>query len=75
MHFTTLFSVACLFRPQTFMRASGVPPHLIGLFLGHGDSRMAERVYGQITPDELAHLLAEKLERPRRATARRQKAA
>lgn len=41
----------------SLLRAKGAPPDLIGLYLGHADSRMAERVYGRVTPDELARLL------------------
>lgn len=41
----------------TLMRARGVEPSLIGAYLGHGDSRMAERVYGRLAPDQLQHLL------------------
>lgn len=41
----------------SLMRARGIAPHLIGRFLGHADARMAERVYGKITPDELARLI------------------
>jgi integrase len=55
----------------SLMRARGVEPQLIGAFLGHNDSRMAERVYGRITPEQLAHLLGQRL----RSTARRHKAA
>lgn len=45
----------------TLMRAQGVEPSLIGAYLGHGDSRMAERVYGRLAPDQLAHLLETRL--------------
>lgn len=55
----------------TLMRARGVEPSLLGAFLGHGDSRMAERVYGRLSPEQLAHLLDQRL----RATARTQKRA
>lgn len=41
----------------SILRARGAPPSLIGLYLGHGDSRMAERVYGHVTPEEMAALL------------------
>lgn len=41
----------------TLMRARGVEPSLIGAYLGHADSRMAERVYGRLAPEQLAHLL------------------
>lgn len=52
----------------TLMRARGVEPSLLGLFLGHADSRMAERVYGRLAPGQLAHLLDQRL----RATTRAQ---
>lgn len=55
----------------TLMRARGVEPQLIGAFLGHNDSRMAERVYGRLSPAQLAHLLDQRL----RATARIQRTA
>ena len=41
--------------------ARGVEPSLIGRYLGHSDSRMAERVYGRVTPDQLGHLLESRL--------------
>ncbi len=41
----------------TLMRARGVEPHLIGAYLGHADSRMAERVYGRLAVEQLGHLL------------------
>lgn len=45
----------------TLMRARGVEPSLIGAYLGHADSRMAERVYGRLAPEQLAHLLDARL--------------
>jgi integrase len=39
------------------LRAAGVEPHLIGRMLGHRDSRMVERVYGQLAPEALAALM------------------
>ena len=45
----------------TLMRARGIEPQLIGAYLGHADSRMAERIYGRITPDQLGHLLEVRL--------------
>ncbi len=45
----------------TLMRARGVEPSLIGAYLGHKDSRMAERVYGRLAPDQLQHLLEQRL--------------
>lgn len=53
----------------TLMRARGVEPSLIGAYLGHRDSRMAERVYGRLAPEQLAHLLEQRL----RSTARQQR--
>ena len=41
----------------TLLRAHGVEPHLIGNVLGHADSRMVERVYGRLAPEQLASLL------------------
>lgn len=45
----------------TLLRARGVEPQLIGAYLGHADGRMAERVYGRLAPDQLAHLLEQRL--------------
>lgn len=45
----------------TLLRARGVEPSLIGCYLGHSDSRMVERVYGRLAPEQLAHLLDERL--------------
>jgi integrase len=53
----------------TLLRARGVEPQLIGAYLGHADSRMAERVYGRLAPEQLAHLLAARL----RAVPKRQR--
>lgn len=39
------------------LRAAGVEPSLVALMLGHADSRMVERVYGRLTPAELARLV------------------
>ena len=39
------------------LRAAGHPPHLIGAAMGHTDSRMAERVYAKLRPEDLAKLL------------------
>ncbi len=58
----------------TLLRAKGVEPSLIGTYLGHADGRMAERVYGRLAPEQLAHLLAERLE-PKAPPKRRKKAA
>lgn len=40
------------------LRQLGVEPHLIGKMLGHGDSRMVERVYGPIPADSLGELIS-----------------
>lgn len=49
------------------LRARGVAPHLIAAMMGHVDSRMAERVYAKLQPDELAHLLGAKPVQSRKA--------
>lgn len=59
----------------TLMRARGVEPSLLGAFLGHGDSRMAERVYGRLVPEQLQHLLNQRLAATRPSTTRTQKRA
>jgi integrase len=45
----------------SILRQRGVEPHLIGKMLGHADSRMVERVYGQIPADALGELIGERL--------------
>jgi integrase len=45
----------------TLMRARGAEPQLLGVFAGHADSRMVERVYGRLRPEHLATLLSERL--------------
>lgn len=50
----------------TLLRARGVEPQLLGVFAGHADSRMVERVYGRLAPEQLAHLLHERLKPARR---------
>jgi integrase len=45
----------------SILRQRGVEPHLIGKMLGHADSRMVERVYGQIPADALGSLIGERL--------------
>jgi len=45
----------------SWLRASGVAPHLLAPVAGHADSRMVERVYGRLQPSELAALIAEQL--------------
>ncbi len=37
----------------TWLRARGVPPHLIAEWLGHADARMAERVYAKLDAAQL----------------------
>ena len=46
----------------TWLRQGGVPPDLIGVAMGHTDSRMVERVYGRITAEDLGRLLTERLQ-------------
>jgi integrase len=41
----------------TLLRAQGIDPQLLAPLLGHADSRMVERVYGRIAPEQLGHLL------------------
>lgn len=41
----------------SILRQLGVEPHLIGKMLGHADSRMVEKVYGQLPADALGKLL------------------
>lgn len=50
----------------TLLRAQGVEPSLLGVFAGHADSRMVERVYGRLAPEQLAHLLTQRLGKKRR---------
>jgi integrase len=45
----------------SILRGLGVEPHLIGKMLGHTDSRMVERIYGQLPTEALAKLLAERV--------------
>jgi hypothetical protein len=45
----------------TWLRAQGVPPHLIAPVMGHVDSRMVERVYGRLPTDQLALRLSQEL--------------
>ncbi len=59
----------------TLMRARGVEPSLLGAFLGHNDSRMAERVYERLAPEQLAHLLDQRLSATRPFTTRTQRRA
>lgn len=45
----------------SILRQRGISPHLIAKVLGHADSRMVERVYGQLPADELGALIHERL--------------
>jgi len=45
----------------TWLRQHGAEPHLIGVALGHRDSRMAERVYGRMPIESLSKALAERV--------------
>jgi len=45
----------------TWLRAEGLPPHLLGPLMGHADSRMVERVYGRLSPAQLAQRMAAEL--------------
>jgi len=47
----------------TWLRERGIEPAMIGSVLGHRDGRMAERVYGKLSPEALRQQLAERLER------------
>jgi len=40
-----------------WMRQAGIAPHLIAPAMGHGDSRMVERIYGKLPTDKLISLL------------------
>jgi len=53
----------------SWLRASGVAPHLLAPLAGHADSRMVERVYGRLQPAELAALIADQLPKGAAATA------
>jgi len=45
----------------TLLRAHGVEPQLLAPMLGHADSRMVERVYGRLAPDQLQHLIDDRV--------------
>jgi integrase len=45
----------------TWLHQHGTEPHLIGAALGHGDSRMVERVYGRMPVESLGRALAERV--------------
>src|SRR5438128_2267443 len=38
----------------TWLRAGGAPPDLLAPVMGHADTRMVERVYGRLSPADLA---------------------
>lgn len=44
-----------------WLRDAGVEPHLIAAVMGHRDSRMVERVYGKLPPEQLKALLLERV--------------
>jgi integrase len=46
----------------SILRQKGVEPHLIGKMLGHADSRMVERIYGQLPADSLGDLIRARLD-------------
>ena len=46
----------------TWLVQAGVPLHLVSKVLGHTDTRMVERVYGQVTPADLRRGLTRHLE-------------
>lgn len=45
----------------SILRQAGVEPHLIGKMLGHADSRMVEKVYGQLPADALGKLMGSRV--------------
>ena len=45
----------------TWLHQHGTEPHLIGVALGHTDSRMAERVYGRMPVESRGRLLADRV--------------
>lgn len=57
----------------SILRQLGVEPHLIGKMLGHADSRMVEKVYGQLPPEALGKLLRVRTGRTPAAQRKRQK--
>ena len=50
----------------SILRQMGIEPHLISKMLGHADSRMVERIYGQLPPEALGKLMAARLPKPRK---------
>jgi integrase len=51
----------------TWLRLHGVAPHLIGVAMGHADSRMVERVYGRMPEENLRAALNEHVDPTRSA--------
>jgi integrase len=47
-----------------WLRQAGVEPALIGITMGHADSRMVERVYGRVPVDKLRGLIDRQLSPP-----------
>jgi integrase len=45
----------------TILTQAGVEPHLVGKMLGHADSRMVDRVYGQMSVKALGALVSDRL--------------
>ena len=45
----------------TWLRRAGISPDLIAPAMGHVDSRMVERVYGRLTPEQLRENLIAKM--------------
>lgn len=56
----------------SILTQKGVAPHVVGKMLGHADSRMVDRVYGQTTPQALGELAERSMRaRPRKAPRRK----
>lgn len=41
----------------TWLRAEGYAPHDIAVMMGHVDSRMVERIYGRLNPEQLSAIM------------------